>query len=94
MRTGNKDNNLAPNRIRSGRAMVVGLGLDDAEGHFRYTRGDAYELYGGSEDAHREMLRRMRRIQAEIAEMGITLDAVTYEQYEKIKDIVARVNAE
>lgn len=74
--------------------MVVGLGLDDAEGHVRYTRGESFELYGGSADAHAEMRRRARIINERIASLGIHLEHMTYEQYEQVRDIVASVNCE
>ena len=84
----------APSRVKRGRAVLVGYGLDDDGGHVRYTRGDSVELYGGSDSAHCEMQRRARQIQEEIAKMGISLDRMTYEQFEIIQGIVERVNAE
>ena len=83
---------MSASRVKRGRAVLVGLGLDDSGGHVRYTRGDAYELYGGSETSHGEMQRRVRFIQEEIARHGICLDRMTYEQYEMIRDIVERAN--
>lgn len=94
MRTSKNENSLPSSRVKRGRAVVVGLGLDDSGGHVRYTRGDAYELYGGSEAAHVEMQRRVRRIQDEIASHGIRLDDMTHEQYETLLAIVERANCE
>lgn len=88
------ENDLAARRVKRGRAVVVGLGLDDGEGHIRYTRGDDIELYGGSQASHAEMQRRMRKIQDEIARLGIRLDSMTFEQYQTLRDIVNRINCE
>lgn len=94
MRTRNNDNNLPAGRVKQGRAVVVGLGLDDSGGHVRYTRGEAFELIGGSEEAHSEMQRRIVRIREEIAKRGICLDRMTYEQYQEIRELVERVGCE
>ena len=94
MRIQPNDKDPAINRVKRGRAVVVGLGLDDDGGHLRYTRGDAVELYGGSETAHSEMQRRARRILDEIAKLGISLERMTYEQFEMVQGIVERVNCE
>lgn len=94
MRTRNNDNNLPAGRVKQGRAVVVGLGLDDSGGHVRYTRGEAFELIGGSEEAHDEMQRRIVIIREEIAKRGICLDRMTYEQYQEIRELVERVGCE
>lgn len=92
MQTKNNDHNQSANRVRRGRVKVIGLGLDDAEGHIRYTRGDAFELIGGSEKAHSEMQKRALRIKAEIERLGITLERMSYEEYELIRAIIDREN--
>lgn len=81
-------------RVRRGRAVLVGYGLDDDQGHIRYTKGNSFELFGGSDSAHGEMQRRAMQIQEEIARLGISLDGMTYEQYEMIRAVVDRVNCE
>ena len=92
MRMYTNEGDLLSGRVRRGRAVVVGLGLDDAKGHIRYTRGESYQLYGGSEAAHREMQRRAKIIHEEMAKQGISLDRMTLEQYRTLLDIVHRVN--
>lgn len=94
MRNYQRNGNLAPARIRRGRAVLVGYGLDDADGHVRYSRGQATELYGGSERAHQEMQERAQRIHEEIARLGISLEHMTYEQFLQVREIVDRVNCE
>ena len=94
MRMSKNNNNQPVSRMKHGRAVLVGLGLDDADGHVRYTRGECFELYGGSESAHDEMQRRAKIIREEIARLGISLDRMTYEQFEMIRDLVERVNCE
>lgn len=94
MRKQSQNDNFSAARTKRGRAVVIGYGLDDCGGHIRYTRGPALELYGGSDKAHDEMLRRAQAIQDEIAELGISLDGMTFEQYQLVRDIVERANCE
>ncbi|MCC8108882.1 MAG: hypothetical protein LIQ30_07520 [Planctomycetes bacterium] len=94
MRKNQKKEGTVPARVRQGRAVLVGYGLDDDGGHFRYTRGDDIELIGGSASAHGEMERRAKTIRDEIARLGITLSGMTYDEYQLVKTIVDRVNAE
>lgn len=89
-----RENNVAAPRVKRGRARLIGFGLDDAEGHVRYTRGQGMELYGGSEEAHADMQRRAQIIQSQIDALGISLDRMTYEEFLKVKAIVDRANAE
>lgn len=86
--------NYSASRVKRGRAVVIGYGLDDSDGHYRYTKCKALELYGGSAGAHNEMQRRAMKIQDEIAKLGISLDGMTFEQYQVVKEIVNRVNCE
>lgn len=94
MRKQPHNDNFSAARTRRGRAVVIGYGLDDNGGHIRYTHGPAIELYGGSDKAHREMQRRAQAIQDEIARLGISLDGMTFEQYQVVRDIVERANCE
>lgn len=90
MRKLTNDDNFG--RVKRGRAVLVGYGLDEGDGHVRYTRGTAFELYGGSDSAHLEMQKRAQIIQEEIAKLGISLDGMTYEQYQLVQGIVERVS--
>ncbi len=92
MRNHYHEERLAPARVKRGRAVLVGYGLDESEGHIRYSRGASVELYGGSFAAHEEMQRRAAVIQEEAARLGISLDGMTYEQYLAVREIVDRVN--
>lgn len=93
MRT-HKNDSQTPPRVKRGRALLLGYGLDDSQGHVRYTRGTCFELFGGSDQAHDEMQRQALRIQEEIDRLGFSLDGMTYEQFEVLRGIVERVNCE
>ena len=38
-----------------GKSMLVGLGLDNEDGHVRVTRGDDFHILGGSQETHEVM---------------------------------------
>lgn len=40
---------------KTGRAHLLGLGLDHADGHKRITRAEQFTLVGGSEETHGRM---------------------------------------
>lgn len=44
----------ATNRKRK-QATLLGLGLDNTDGHTRLTRAENFVLYGGSEETHARM---------------------------------------
>ena len=37
------------------KAMLLGVGLDNDDGHVRVTRGENFRLVGGSHDTHQQM---------------------------------------
>lgn len=93
MRTHKNDPQTSP-RVKRGRAVLLGYGLDDSQGHVRYTRGGCFQLFGGSGQVHDEMQRRALMIQEEMDRLGISFDGMTYEQFEVVRGIVDRVNCE
>ena len=40
---------------RKKKALLLGLGLDNDDGHIRITRGENFRLLGGSHDTHQQM---------------------------------------
>ena len=51
-------------------ALLLGVGLDDAEGHRRVTRGDEFLLVGGSRDTHEHMQEKVIRFTEELLRRG------------------------
>jgi hypothetical protein len=94
MRNYQPNENSVQRRDTRGRAVLYGYGTDIADGHFRYTKAGAVDLYGGSEQAHSRMQARALRIQRELDEQGICLASMTYEQFTVAKAIVEKANRE
>jgi hypothetical protein len=40
---------------RQKKALLLGIGLDNDDGHVRATRGENFHLFGGSHDTHQRM---------------------------------------
>lgn len=40
---------------REKKALLLGIGLDNDDGHIRATRGENFQLVGGSHDTHEQM---------------------------------------
>jgi|GEM_PF-2070525 hypothetical protein len=88
MRTGNGENDSPQAKARRGRAVLVGYGLDEADGHVRYTTSKDYRLLGGSEVTHEAMQDMANRIKKELSKLGYELDDIRSDQIDEIRRIV------
>jgi len=61
---------VKPNR----KTHLLGLGLDDAEGHVRITRGRNFHLLGGSQDTHEAMQEKCIKLNEKLDARGKDLD--------------------
>jgi hypothetical protein len=64
-----------------GRAWLLGLGLDNKDGHTRITKGDNFALFGGSEKTHSEMQEQAVKMNERLKRRGKTLDTVSREEF-------------
>jgi hypothetical protein len=65
-----------PHQVR----CLLGLGLDNEDGHTRLTRGEDYVLMGGSEDTHERMQDGVERFRHSLKKMGTDLQRATREE--------------
>jgi hypothetical protein len=49
------DNDNSPSQPKRGQAGLVGVGLDNQDGHKRITTGEKFALVGGSQETHEKM---------------------------------------
>ena len=61
---------VKPNR----RVRLLGLGLDDAEGHVRVTRGQNFHLLGGSQNTHEAMQEKCIKLNEKLDARGKQLE--------------------
>ncbi len=52
------------------RAHLVGVGLDNDDGHVRVTRGENFHLVGGSHDTHEAMQEKCIKLNEKLDERG------------------------
>ncbi|MHC4202890.1 MAG: hypothetical protein ACYSU0_23105 [Planctomycetota bacterium] len=71
--------------------MLLGLGLDGGDGHFRITKGPNFHLFGGSEPTHERMQHTCMRFNEELQRRGKAINEVSPEEArEIIREIEAR----
>ena len=58
-------------------AAILGLGLDNEDGHTRLTRGKNFVLYGGSEETHASMQETAIKVNEKLDRRGKRLEDVS-----------------
>ncbi len=71
--------NVDPDAER--KAMLLGLGLDNADGHKRITKGDDFLLVGGSEETHERMTETVVKFNEKLARRGKDLRGLSPEEF-------------
>ncbi|MFA5865278.1 MAG: hypothetical protein WC975_11400 [Phycisphaerae bacterium] len=61
--------------------MLLGVGLDNQDGHVRITRGENFHLLGGSHDTHEQMQEQAIKINEKLTTKGKTLENVTHQEF-------------
>ena len=61
---------VKPNR----KAGLLGIGLDNTDGHVRVTRGDNFHLVGGSQDTHEAMQEKCIKLNEKLGQRGKRLE--------------------
>ncbi len=62
-------------------AMLLGLGLDNRDGHKRITKGDDFYLVGGSEETHEKMVETTIRFHEKLDRKGKALADLSREEF-------------
>lgn len=69
---------------RRKQAALLGLGLDNQDGHTRLTRGKNFVLYGGSQDTHAQMQETAIKINEQLDRRGKRLEDVSPREFSEI----------
>lgn len=75
-----------------GEAWLLGLGLDNQDGHTRITRGKKFFLLGGSRQTHEQMQEKAIRFNEELDKHGKRLEEVSPEELRQIARDAGMVN--
>lgn len=65
-------------------ALLLGIGLDGADGHVRITRGDNFRLFGGSQETHQQMQEVAVKINERLSDRGKRLGDVSCQELAEI----------
>ena len=68
------------------KTWMLGLGLDNKDGHTRITTGENFKLVGGSEETHGTMQEKAVKMNEHLKRRGKTLDTVTRDEFHDIAD--------
>lgn len=55
-------------------AKLIGLGLDGDDGHVRITKGENFQIFGGSRDTHEEMQEKCIKFNEKLGIRGKQLE--------------------
>ncbi len=80
---------MKPAGNRQYSAALLGLGLDNDDGHTRLTRGKNFMLVGGSQDTHAMMQETAVKVNEKLDQRGKRLEDVSIHE---LRDICREVN--
>lgn len=72
------------NNNDKGKAQILGLGLDNKDGHTRITKGDNFYLVGGSEETHEKMTETAVKVNEKLDSKGKALEEISKEEFTDI----------
>ncbi|MBR7155368.1 MAG: hypothetical protein IKD22_00905 [Lentisphaeria bacterium] len=62
-------------------SMLLGVGIDNRDGHKRITKGDNFCLVGGSEETHERMTETTIRFNEKLARKGKHLSELSPQEF-------------
>lgn len=60
---------------------MLGVGLDNRDGHKRITKGENFCIAGGSEETHEKMTETVIKVNEKLATKGKALEEVSREEF-------------
>ena len=64
-----------------GRSSILGVGLDNKDGHARVTKGENFHIVGGSEETHERLTETVIKVNEKLDAKGKTLEQVSKEEF-------------
>ena len=65
---------------------LLGLGLDNKDGHVRITRGPNFQLLGGSQETHESMQEKCIRFNEKLTQRGKDIEQL---EHQELLDVAA-----
>lgn len=63
------------------RARILGLGLDNADGHVRLTHGKNFDIYLGSENTHEQLQETCIKLNEKLDRRGKRLEDLSRDEF-------------
>ena len=70
------------------KALLLGLGLDNKDGHARYTKGPNFRRCGGSQKTHDEMQDKAVRFNEELEKRDKRLEEIDRKEFRDIAETI------
>ncbi len=67
--------------MKDKKAMLLGMGFDNRDGHKRITEGEDFVLVGGSEETHEKMVETTIKFNEKLARKGKELADLSREEF-------------
>jgi hypothetical protein len=67
---------------------LLGIGLDNADGHRRITKGENFLLLGGSKDTHEEMREKALKLNEALKKRRKNFDTVNFKELNDVAQSV------
>lgn len=71
---------------RKRKAWLLGVGLDNKDGHTRITTGENFKLVGGCEETHGVMQEKAVKMNEHLKRRGKKLDDISHEEFHEMAD--------
>jgi len=68
-------------KSRAQRARILGLGLDNADGHVRLTRGENFDICLGSENTHEQLRETCIKVNEKLDRRGKRLEDLSRDEF-------------
>ena len=63
------------------KAVLLGVGLDNRDGHIRATRGPNFQLVGGSQETHENMQEKCIKFNEKLKQCGKQLEQLEHGEF-------------
>ena len=73
---------------RGRKAVLLGVGLDNEDGHVRYTKGPNFHLFGGSQETHEEMQDKAIKFNEELKKRDKRLEDIGHAEFHDIVETI------
>jgi hypothetical protein len=73
--------------------VVLGIGLDNKDGHKRVTKGEGFTLVAGSAETHEDMTEKAIKMTERLKKRGKTIETASLEEFDNVAHSVGLIKA-